>query len=354
MHEAAGDVERRRSLILSRLRLATFLPGAAAIVWMAARGFSMPVAVAAAVLLIAFVVLVVRHARIEERVAWCDALRLVNQRARARVERDWDKLPAATPPAGVDLTHHPYAFDLDLFGRASLAQWIGPSATPSGASLLSSWLLGPADPDEIRARQEAVAELAPAMVWREELAAHGVLASGTGTADLDRFFSWAEGPALFSTTNDSRQRHRLGAHALDLDAPGSPDRRGGLHGLLDDPAHCRARAVVWDGAARLRHVRPRRRRAAGAVAICRPLRAGGHGTGRHRTPARPTSTPRSRRSILARVHATSEPHPGVCRHATGGGQPAFRHPGVDAVGFPRGVCARPLARARRSLRPRTG
>ncbi len=72
-----------------------------------------------------------------------------------------------------------------------------------------------------------------------------------------------------------------------------------------------------DGAARLRHVRPRRRRAAGAVAICRPLRAGGHGTGRHRTLARPTSTPRSRRSILARVHATSESHPGVCRACDG-------------------------------------
>jgi hypothetical protein len=196
-HAAAGDVERRRSQVMSRLRLATFLPAAGAVAWMAARGFSIPLTALAALLLIVFGVLVVRHARIEERIAWFDALRLVNQRALARVKRDWDGLPAATPPGGVDLTHHPYALDLDLFGRASLAQWIGPSATLSGSASLSAWLLEPADPAEIRARQEAVAELAPALAWREELAAHGVLASGFRVQDLDRFFSWAEGSALF-------------------------------------------------------------------------------------------------------------------------------------------------------------
>jgi MutS-like protein len=196
-HAAARDAETRRSVLISRLRLATFLPGAACLVWVAGRGASVPVAVCAVVLLCAFAGLVVWHAGVEERVAWFEALRLVNARAYARTRRDWNGLPATDAPAGVDLTHHPYSLDLDLFGRASLAQWLGPSATPAGGWSLAAWLLEPAAVGEIRARQAAVAELAPATVWREQLFAHGVLAAGARSADLDRFFGWAEGPGLF-------------------------------------------------------------------------------------------------------------------------------------------------------------
>jgi hypothetical protein len=191
------DTEVRRSILISRLRLATFLPAAAALVWIVSRGGSVPAGILTAALFCAFAVLVVRHARVDERAAWFEALRLVNTRALARVRRDWDGLPPAEPPGGIDLAHHPYAFDLDLFGRASLVQWLGPSATPAGSSVLSGWLLNPGEADEIRVRQQAVAELAPAADWRERLFAHGELAAGARPADLDRFLGWAEGPGPF-------------------------------------------------------------------------------------------------------------------------------------------------------------
>jgi len=196
-YAAERDVELRRSARISTLRLMTFLPGAVCILWILSRGASLPLGILAAVLMGTFLGLVVWHARVEERAAWFDALRLVNARAAARVRRDWNGLPVGDPPAGVDLTHHPYALDLDLFGRASLAQWLGPAATPAGSSLLSGWLLNAADPLEIRSRQDAVAALAPALAWREQLSAHGVLASGATSAEFDRFFGWAEGPGLF-------------------------------------------------------------------------------------------------------------------------------------------------------------
>jgi hypothetical protein len=196
-HAAARDVENRRSILISRLRLATFLPGAACLLWLLSRGASLPMAILAAAFLIAFAVLVVWHARVDERMAWFDALRLVNVWAFARLRRDWNGLPPADPPPAIDLTHHPYALDLDLFGRASLAQWLGPSATPAGSARLSAWLLDPADVPEIRLRQEAVAELAPLSDWREQLFARGVVATGERPVNLDRFFSWAEGPGLF-------------------------------------------------------------------------------------------------------------------------------------------------------------
>ena len=166
-HAAERDRERRVSVALSRWRLATFLPALGLLIW-GAGGAGMIAFAAAGVLLLIFGVLVVRHARVDERAAWFDALRVVNERAIARIERHWDALPAADPPEGISLENHPYAIDLDLFGRASLFQWLGPAATPRGAVVLAHWLLAPAAPAEIFQRQEAIDDLAPRDRWREQ------------------------------------------------------------------------------------------------------------------------------------------------------------------------------------------
>jgi hypothetical protein len=196
-HAADRDAQLRRSVLISRLRLATFLPAAGGILWTVSRDGSLVIALLSAALLCAFGILVVWHSRVEERAAWFEALRLANAHAQARVEREWNLLPVPSPPAGLDLTEHPYALDLDLFGRASLLQWLGPSATPSGASTLAAWLLHAPDVEKIRARQAAVTELAAAPVWREQLAALGLLAAGARAGDLETLFGWAEGPSLF-------------------------------------------------------------------------------------------------------------------------------------------------------------
>ena len=137
--------------------------------------------------------------------AWHDALYTVNHLALARIGRAWDVLPPAlAPPAGSE--HHPYAHDLDIFGRASLMQWLGPAATAAGASTLSRWLLGPAPPHEVIARQQAVQELSAAAEWREHLGAHGRLAAAVRPAELEAFLRWAESPGPFSSTAVRRLR----------------------------------------------------------------------------------------------------------------------------------------------------
>ena len=195
--ERARDEEERRSARIARLRLATVLPGLALIGWVVFGRGPSGAAAAGVLLLLGFGALVVRHARIDQRVAWLDALRIVYGRADARVRRDWGALPPAVPPVGKDLADHPYALDLDLFGRASLAQLLGPAATPAGGAKLSAWLLEPAGPAEIATRQESVGALADAAEWREELRAHGVLTAAAGQAELDRLFGWAEEPRSF-------------------------------------------------------------------------------------------------------------------------------------------------------------
>jgi hypothetical protein len=195
-HAASRDAELRLSTRISRLRLATFLPGAAWLAWSLSRRAEPLVIIPGVVLLLAFAVLVVWHARVEERAAWFDALHVANLHAIARIAREWDRLPPADPPPGVE--HHPYAIDLDLFGHASLMQWLGPAATAPGTHTMHLWLLHPGEPDQVAARQQAVRELAPALDWREQLAGHGQMTAGVRPAELDTFLKWAEGPAPFT------------------------------------------------------------------------------------------------------------------------------------------------------------
>lgn len=194
LHTVRRDEEKRRSSRISRWRLATFLPGFASLLWAVTHHGAAAWLFAGLGLLAIFAVLVFVHARVEDRVAWHDALRVVNVRALARAERRWDDLPPGDAPIASDLTHHPYALDLDLFGRASVFQWLGPAATPSGGARLASWLLSAADPPEIGSRQRAVEELARMAEWREQFAAHGILAAGARQAEIDAFLRWAEDP----------------------------------------------------------------------------------------------------------------------------------------------------------------
>jgi hypothetical protein len=89
---------------------------------------------------------------------------------------------------------HPCALDLDLFGPNSLFQLLCSARTRSGADRLASWLLAPAAPDEVRARQAAVAELRGKLDLREDLAIFG--ADVPEGADLAGLAGWAEAPVV--------------------------------------------------------------------------------------------------------------------------------------------------------------
>jgi hypothetical protein len=91
---------------------------------------------------------------------------------------------------------HPYAEDLDLFGRGSLFELLCAARTREGEERLAAWLLAPAAPAEVRERQQAVAELRERLDLREDLAVLGEdVRAGLHAAALRR---WGEAPAAFS------------------------------------------------------------------------------------------------------------------------------------------------------------
>lgn len=85
---------------------------------------------------------------------------------------------------------HPYAEDLDLFGRGSLYELLCAARLRTGERTLAEWLLNTAAPEEIGARQEAIDELRPRLDLREDISLLGEeIRSGINPADLVR---WSE------------------------------------------------------------------------------------------------------------------------------------------------------------------
>jgi hypothetical protein len=189
-HRRLQDLQRRRARLVSYGRIVTFLAaaGCAALAWYRASGLA---GSAGGVLIAAFAVLVYVHARIDARERWHDALARLNGEGTARVGRKWDRLPDV-PVAPPDASH-PYAEDLDLFGHASVFRLLGSVGSESGRRTLRAWLLAPAEPAVVSARQAAVRELATFGAFREEFAAMGRLVPA-GAHDLDAFFAWAATP----------------------------------------------------------------------------------------------------------------------------------------------------------------
>lgn len=89
---------------------------------------------------------------------------------------------------------HPYAEDLDLFGRGSLFELLCTARTAAGEECLAGWLRAPAPPDEVRRRQQAVADLRDRAALRAAIALAGDAArQEPGPSDVE---AWADAPPL--------------------------------------------------------------------------------------------------------------------------------------------------------------
>ena len=142
-----------------------------------------------------FAGLIIGHQRFHRRQARLKRAIQFHEEGLARLEDRW----AGTGSAGeayVDPTH-PYADDLDLLGRGSLFERLCRARTRAGADRLASWLLRGSETssEEIRARQEAVAELRPHLTLREEIALLGEKVDQSVAPEA--LVTWGESPVSF-------------------------------------------------------------------------------------------------------------------------------------------------------------
>jgi hypothetical protein len=92
---------------------------------------------------------------------------------------------------------HPYSRDLDLFGVGSLFELLCTARTRAGQETLANWLLVPASPLHVRARQEAVTDLRVRLDLRQDLA---VLAEDARSlAPAEDLAAWGEGEPILAS-----------------------------------------------------------------------------------------------------------------------------------------------------------
>lgn len=143
-----------------------------------------------AVPVVVFVGLVVVHQRTrreEQRVA--RAMRFY-EAGLARLDHTWAG-KGVTGERFLDPTH-PYAPDLDLFGRGSLFELLCTARTQAGEETLARWLLAPAAPADVRSRQQTIDELRPRLDLRETIALVGE--DLRGAIDPAGLTAWANEP----------------------------------------------------------------------------------------------------------------------------------------------------------------
>ena len=94
---------------------------------------------------------------------------------------------------GKDLepAHHPYAKDLDIFGQASLFQYINRCNAEQGIQLLAVRLLQPLSNEKIIEQQKAVKTLSFKMDWLQQFNAYGIMEKITSDAET-RINTWLE------------------------------------------------------------------------------------------------------------------------------------------------------------------
>jgi hypothetical protein len=166
---AAAALHQRRHRTIGNLRLLLFIVAALA-AWLAWwRGVLSPLWLLLPAA--AFVGLVVWHERVLRSRRALERAAAYYERALARLDGNW----AGHGETGERfLDHaHPYAEDLDLFGRGSLFELLCTARTRRGEELLAGWLLAPAESSVLLARHAAVEELRGMLDLREDLAALG-------------------------------------------------------------------------------------------------------------------------------------------------------------------------------------
>ena len=176
----------RRDQLLSHARLITFVAcGVLAILcWRTSLSFwwlAFPASL--------FAALIRQHDRVIRAHRSAQRSIVFYERGMGRIEDRW----AGAGESGERFRdeHHLYANDLDLFGHGSLFELLSIARTRAGEAQLAEWLKEPAPIDEVRARQEAVTELTPALDLREAVALAGADVAAIGV-DTDALVGWAE------------------------------------------------------------------------------------------------------------------------------------------------------------------
>lgn len=178
---------KKKALILSWLRLFSFLATIAA-GWLLWPEGLIPAFTGVIAGLVFFIIFVNRDLDNKTAIENTTRLLAICRNEQLALEHHYYQFPDG---ASYMDTQHPYANDLDLFGHASLFQYINRTESEQAGRLLADWLLEPASAETILQRQKAVDALSAIPEWNEQLQSHGAAKKITLSAEL-HICQWME------------------------------------------------------------------------------------------------------------------------------------------------------------------
>ncbi|MGB8190956.1 MAG: hypothetical protein WCF67_03510, partial [Chitinophagaceae bacterium] len=170
------------------------------------------IAAIAIIALVIFLKLVAVSVKLKSELARLEVLLSINREEISVLNGHYNHRPNG---AQLQPAHHPYSQDLDVFGHASLFQYLHRTTSEQSAQLLANWLLQPADKETILARQQAAKELRDQSEWRQELQARGHL-NPLSYSTQHSLAAWLSQPAGFANTAWKIARFILPAISLTL------------------------------------------------------------------------------------------------------------------------------------------
>jgi len=133
-----------------------------------------------------FLFLMKVHSRLSFKRELASAILKINKNEISYLKRE--KLPFEN---GIEFNdfHHPYAYDLDIFGEHSLFQNLNRTHTFIGKKTLATQLLKVSSNKDIHLNQDAIKELVTKLDWRQDFEALAVVSNDT-KASYDSLIYW--------------------------------------------------------------------------------------------------------------------------------------------------------------------
>jgi hypothetical protein len=208
--EREKGLRKKKVALVSYLRLALVVAGVALLWFVWERDpeswpfLLVPLALFGALLAV--------HVRLHDRLTRVERAERFYRRGIERLEGNWQG-KGRTGDRFLE-RDHPYARDLDVFGKGSLFELLDITVSPWGTKTLASWLKHPAALEEVRLRQQAVSELRPLVDLRERVASEP--AEEDEISDPEALEKWAAAPPLLASDTARWAALALGAASTTL------------------------------------------------------------------------------------------------------------------------------------------
>ncbi|MEO6136793.1 MAG: hypothetical protein ABIP35_16685 [Ginsengibacter sp.] len=192
LRETLKKLKQRKSSF-AWLRLGSIAAIIVALYVLSSLGF-IYIAIACVVLVFTFIRLVYADIDNQVKIDHTNKLININEDEIKALNGDYFHFPDGANHIPKD---HAYANDLDIFGRASLFQYLNRTTSEQGSTSLADYLKFPASEDMIAQRQQAIVELSKDAKWIQDLQGLGRKTKITFSSQ-NRLKQWMQEPPVFS------------------------------------------------------------------------------------------------------------------------------------------------------------